>query len=188
MRPPTHSSLFVASPVQPVGEYSFQTISKEGVNLGVFVFKEGTFVNHGDGGYINWAFRGEFKRDGDTVDFSAPEPFAAEVAAAEVAVDAMPADPAAAAAGDVAGAQPEAAPGHVDGLPGAIGGGDDLYVAQVDETGHIGVQSDAINYGTLGGCGDMAPCTFDPGFDNFGGMAADGGYSAYTQQNGMYAA
>ncbi|MFF9654095.1 hypothetical protein [Streptomyces sp. NPDC014622] len=35
----------------------------------VIVFESGVFTNRGDGGYINWAFRGWFKRDGMTVTF-----------------------------------------------------------------------------------------------------------------------
>ncbi|GAA2780518.1 hypothetical protein [Crossiella cryophila] len=32
-------------------------------------FREGTFVHQGDGGYRNWAFVGNFQRDGETVRF-----------------------------------------------------------------------------------------------------------------------
>ncbi|GAA4788356.1 MULTISPECIES: stress protein [Streptomyces] len=35
----------------------------------VLVFESGQFVNHGDGGWINWAFRGWFDRNGSTVNF-----------------------------------------------------------------------------------------------------------------------
>ncbi|WP_236239729.1 stress protein [Streptomyces sp. CC228A] len=35
----------------------------------VIVFESGTFTNHGDGGWINWAFRGWFDRDGGHVTF-----------------------------------------------------------------------------------------------------------------------
>ncbi|MEW1722827.1 stress protein [Streptomyces sp. NPDC093109] len=35
----------------------------------VLVFESGKFTNHGDGGYINWAFRGWFDRNGMTVNF-----------------------------------------------------------------------------------------------------------------------
>ncbi|MET8981198.1 stress protein [Streptomyces sp. NPDC004539] len=35
----------------------------------VVVFESGVVVNKGDGGYINWAFRGWFKRDGMKVTF-----------------------------------------------------------------------------------------------------------------------
>ena len=36
---------------------------------GIWVFESGTFVNKGDGGYLNWAFRGQFKRNGGRVRF-----------------------------------------------------------------------------------------------------------------------
>ncbi|AXE24274.1 stress protein [Streptomyces globosus] len=35
----------------------------------VIVFESGQFTNHGDGGWINWAFRGWFDRDGGHVNF-----------------------------------------------------------------------------------------------------------------------
>jgi hypothetical protein len=38
----------------------------------IIVFSSGTFTNHGDGSYINWAFRGWFTRDGMTVNFRRP--------------------------------------------------------------------------------------------------------------------
>ena len=38
----------------------------------VLVFSSGTFTNHGDGGWINWAFRGWFDRNGMTVHFHRP--------------------------------------------------------------------------------------------------------------------
>ncbi|MFP3821487.1 stress protein, partial [Bacillus sp. SIMBA_008] len=36
------------------------------------VFEDGSFTNKGDGGWINWAFRGWFDRDGDHVEFHRP--------------------------------------------------------------------------------------------------------------------
>jgi hypothetical protein len=38
----------------------------------IIVFSSGTFTNHSDGGWINWAFRGWFTRDGMTVHFRRP--------------------------------------------------------------------------------------------------------------------
>ncbi len=32
------------------------------IRYGVWVFRDGEFTNHGDGGYINWAFKGRFRR------------------------------------------------------------------------------------------------------------------------------
>ena len=43
------------------------------IPYGVWIFESGTFVNQGDGGFINWAFAGNCKRtgkDGKTVVFS----------------------------------------------------------------------------------------------------------------------
>ena len=37
--------------------------------FGICAFEEGTFVNEGDGGYINWAFRGRFDRNDKHVAF-----------------------------------------------------------------------------------------------------------------------
>lgn len=44
----------------------------EGIIYGIWVFESGTFENKGDGGYINWAFRGWFERDGGFVSFHLP--------------------------------------------------------------------------------------------------------------------
>jgi len=46
--------------------------SKQNINYDCYVFDSGHFVLQGDGGYLNWAFQGSFKRNGDTVDFSKP--------------------------------------------------------------------------------------------------------------------
>ncbi len=49
----------------------------QGVPYVVFIFKSGTFVNQGDGGFINWAFQGNWKRSGNqnkTVTFTDPVP------------------------------------------------------------------------------------------------------------------
>ncbi|MFJ7258090.1 hypothetical protein ACIQWV_37480 [Streptomyces sp. NPDC098085] len=40
----------------------------------IYVFDKGKFSNDGDGGYINWAFYGDFTRDGSEVAFEQPEP------------------------------------------------------------------------------------------------------------------
>ncbi|MGW9019228.1 stress protein [Priestia megaterium] len=53
----------------------FDTVDYDGITYGVWVFEDGTFVNEGDGGYDNWAFRGWFERTGDdekTVNFHRP--------------------------------------------------------------------------------------------------------------------
>ncbi|MGD6818740.1 stress protein [Metabacillus sp. 84] len=50
----------------------FETVEYDGVTFGVWVFEDGEFTNEGDGGYINWAFRGWFERDDMTVKFSKP--------------------------------------------------------------------------------------------------------------------
>lgn len=42
----------------------------DGITYGIWIFEGGTFVNQGDGGYINWAFFGQFTRDGGSVTFS----------------------------------------------------------------------------------------------------------------------
>jgi hypothetical protein len=40
----------------------------------VYVFDKGTFSNDGDGGDINWAFYGNFQRNGQQVTFQQPDP------------------------------------------------------------------------------------------------------------------
>lgn len=57
------------------GVHFFDTVNYDGITFGVWVFEEGTFINEGDGGYDNWAFRGWFERTGDdekTVNFHRP--------------------------------------------------------------------------------------------------------------------
>ncbi|MBP2478470.1 hypothetical protein JOF53_007342 [Crossiella equi] len=38
----------------------------------IYAFESGHVVNQGDGGYINWGFRGWFDKNGNTVDFRKP--------------------------------------------------------------------------------------------------------------------
>ncbi|MDP1471877.1 stress protein [Priestia megaterium] len=57
------------------GVQYFDTVDYDGITYGVWVFEEGTFINEGDGGYDNWAFRVWFERTGDdekTVNFHRP--------------------------------------------------------------------------------------------------------------------
>jgi hypothetical protein len=42
------------------------------VIYGIWVFESGTFINKGDGGYINWSFRGRFQRNRGYVRFWKP--------------------------------------------------------------------------------------------------------------------
>lgn len=44
----------------------------DGVTFGIWVFEDGEFTNKGDGGWINWAFRGWFDRNGGHVKFRKP--------------------------------------------------------------------------------------------------------------------
>ncbi len=44
----------------------------KGITYGIWIFKSGEFTNKGDGGWINWAFRGWFDRDGGFVKFKNP--------------------------------------------------------------------------------------------------------------------
>jgi hypothetical protein len=63
------------------GVQYFKQFSYNGVNYGLWAFRDGRFTNTGDGGYINWAFQGSWKRytpgatyvqspDGKVVDFT----------------------------------------------------------------------------------------------------------------------
>ncbi|GAA1774241.1 hypothetical protein [Streptomonospora arabica] len=42
------------------------------INYGLWIAEAGEFTNTGDGGYINWGFRGWFDREGNTVRFHRP--------------------------------------------------------------------------------------------------------------------
>ena len=48
------------------------TVFQGGVTYGIWAFESGEFTNQGDGGWINWAFRGWFERDGNYVKFNHP--------------------------------------------------------------------------------------------------------------------
>lgn len=47
----------------------YGSVNYNGIIYGIWVFESGTFKNNGDGGYINWAFRGWYDRDGGYVRF-----------------------------------------------------------------------------------------------------------------------
>lgn len=51
------------------GVQFYGSVNYDGIIYGIWVFESGTFENKGDGGYINWAFRGWFERDGGYVKF-----------------------------------------------------------------------------------------------------------------------
>merc|ERR1711971_165895 len=50
--------------------YKSQEINLCGYKYMVYIFVKGTFVNNGDGGFINWAFWGNANRDGGRVTFT----------------------------------------------------------------------------------------------------------------------
>lgn len=54
------------------GVVGYSDATYDGITYGVWIFESGTFVNEGDGGYINWAFFGVYDRpdNGGTVHFS----------------------------------------------------------------------------------------------------------------------
>ncbi len=47
-------------------------VTYEDIVYEVWVFEKGSFKNQGDGGYINWAFKGWFNRSGSFVEFTLP--------------------------------------------------------------------------------------------------------------------
>ena len=51
------------------GQIFYRSATCAGITYGVWAFRDGEFTNKGDGGYINWAFIGNFKRDGSHVKF-----------------------------------------------------------------------------------------------------------------------
>ncbi len=42
----------------------------QNLTFGIWAFESGEFTNQGDGGWINWAFRGSFERNGNQVKFN----------------------------------------------------------------------------------------------------------------------
>ncbi|MGW0395002.1 stress protein [Streptomyces sp. NPDC003042] len=40
------------------------------IHYGLWIFESGTFANQGDGGWINWGFKGWFERNGGNVKFN----------------------------------------------------------------------------------------------------------------------
>ncbi|BAY84675.1 stress response protein YvgO [Calothrix parasitica NIES-267] len=52
--------------------WTFNQFRCAGTRYGLWTFTSGTFINKGDGGYINWGFSGKYRRtgtDGKTVKF-----------------------------------------------------------------------------------------------------------------------
>ena len=47
------------------GGVHYESADYHGIPYGVWVFEGGKFQNKGEGGYINWAFEGDFGRSGD---------------------------------------------------------------------------------------------------------------------------
>ncbi|MEZ7005476.1 stress protein [Streptomyces sp. AD55] len=54
------------------GKRLYANIRYGAVYYGLWIAETGKFTNTGDGGYINWGYRGWFKRDGMTVTFRRP--------------------------------------------------------------------------------------------------------------------
>lgn len=51
------------------GVQAYANVKWDNISYGLWIVEGGEFENKGDGGYINWAFQGEFERDGNTVKF-----------------------------------------------------------------------------------------------------------------------
>lgn len=47
----------------------FDKVEYDGIFYGIWIFDKGTFKNKGNAGWMNWAFYGNFTRDGKTVTF-----------------------------------------------------------------------------------------------------------------------
>ena len=54
------------------GTKLYATVTWDNVYYGLWISEAGAFTNRGDGGYINWGFRGWYTRDGMTVKFRRP--------------------------------------------------------------------------------------------------------------------
>lgn len=50
----------------------YASANYRGIIFGIWIFEDGEFTNRGDGGWINWAFRGWFERNGGHVRFRKP--------------------------------------------------------------------------------------------------------------------
>ncbi|KAK5122221.1 hypothetical protein LTR85_004131 [Meristemomyces frigidus] len=67
---PKHTANFQGSQQQ---QLQCQTPNnKQTISYDCYVFDSGNFELQGDGGYLNWAFTGNFKRDGNKVTFMKP--------------------------------------------------------------------------------------------------------------------
>jgi hypothetical protein len=54
------------------GVKSYSSAVYQNLTFGIWVFESGEFTNQGDGGWINWAFKGRFERNGNHVKFNKP--------------------------------------------------------------------------------------------------------------------
>jgi hypothetical protein len=54
------------------GVVFYGSTTYNGITFGIWAFQSGEFTNHGDGGWINWAFRGWFNRNDKRVRFKNP--------------------------------------------------------------------------------------------------------------------
>lgn len=54
---------------QHLKDATFGTVKCAGNKYGIWTFSSGEFINQGDGGYVNWAFAGNYKRTGNKVSF-----------------------------------------------------------------------------------------------------------------------
>ncbi|MEM7581297.1 MAG: hypothetical protein AAF316_15935 [Cyanobacteria bacterium P01_A01_bin.80] len=45
-------------------DYTFRKFRCVGTTYGLWTFRSGTFINKGDGGYVNWGFSGNYRRTG----------------------------------------------------------------------------------------------------------------------------
>lgn len=44
---------------------AYKGFNYDGIDYGVYVITGGTFMNKGDGGFINWQFHGSYARNGE---------------------------------------------------------------------------------------------------------------------------
>lgn len=51
-------------------QFYASAVYSNGVTYGIWAFEDGEFTNKGDGGWINWAFRGSFDRNEGHVKFN----------------------------------------------------------------------------------------------------------------------
>ena len=63
-------ALVCSNAIKSTGHYHHEIVKYDRWEYNIYLYPKGSksnFINQGDGGYINWAFYGDFERDGNYV-------------------------------------------------------------------------------------------------------------------------